>query len=262
MAGKPRPPLMRFVGGGRHFRLGVRDASGEMLAHEVVAGNVDLDAVDAFPDHRAHRASHLVRAVGDDLDALVVQVQLALVAQASGGDDLGRRRLEAGSRDPSGVDGVAHDDLGAGLRRCRRIEAGEAAVQQQLGVLHRDQDVLFGRDLAELLQADEVVVRDMGVRLGQAGHQRAAGAVEDLAAVARDLVPAARDRLDAVAFDQHLAGIDVVACPVEDAHVREQLRLHGARSFPACAVFMKARLGAVGGGARAPRRSRNDGGRP
>jgi len=209
-----------------------------MLAHEVVAGNVDLDAVDAFPDQRAHRAADLVRAVGDDLDALVVQVQLPLVAQASSGDDLGRRRLEAGPGDPSRVDGVAHDDLGARLRGCRRIEAREPAIQQQPGILHRDEDVFLGRDLAELLQADEVVVGDMGVRLGQAWHQGAAGAVDDFAAVARDLLfLAARDLFDAVAFHQHLAGIDIVARPVEDAHVGEQLRLHGARSLPSCVVF-------------------------
>ena len=116
VAGEPgaaaRAPLRRGadlrIGVGSHFRP-------ERLAHEIVAGDVDLDGVDALADREAHGAAHLVGAVGDQADALVVHVHLALVAEPAGGDDLGRGGAHARAGNLAGVDRVADHDLRAQL---------------------------------------------------------------------------------------------------------------------------------------------------
>ena len=93
----------------RHADLlvGVGRAAGRRVRVEVVARDVELDVVDALADAGADHLAHLLRPVGDQREALAVEVQLALVAEPAGDDLRGSPRAGAGPQ-LAGVDRVAH----------------------------------------------------------------------------------------------------------------------------------------------------------
>src|SRR5271163_322056 len=88
--------------------------------------------------------------------------------------------------------------------------------------------MLFGRNLAEILVARRADERQMAMALDHARHQGHAAAVDDLDAVAANLPLTARDRGDAVMFDQHLGRIALVVLAIPDLRVHNQIghRVH------------------------------------
>ena len=91
-----------------------------------------------------------------------------------------RGRADARARNAAGVDLVADDDVDPRLGRGRGIDAGEAAVEQQPGVVHRLEDVLFGRNFAEVGELRDVGEGDVTVGFDEARHQARAAAVDHL----------------------------------------------------------------------------------
>ena len=114
-----------------------------------------------------------------------------------------------------------------GLAEAALKIAGEALVEHHLGVLHRLQRVLLGRDVAQPFERRGVAEADMAVGLDQARHQRGAAAVDQSAAPSRgSFFAGLGDLLDPVAFDQHLAGIGLRACAIQDVDVGEERAAH------------------------------------
>ena len=79
---------------------------------------------------------------------------------------------DARARQAAGVDLVADDDVEADLGAGGAIGAGEAMIEQRLGVAHGEQDMLLGRNIAEVLVVHRAAEGDMGMAFDQA---RAAG---------------------------------------------------------------------------------------
>ena len=148
------------------------------------------------------------------------------VAEAAGDRQLGAGGAHARAGDLAGVDGVADDHVEARLGGRGAEDRGEALVEHHLGVLHGLQRVLLGRDVAQALQGRGIAEADMAVGLDEARHQGGAAAVHDMGAVARQLLAGLGDLLDAVAFDQHLAGIGLRARAIQDVDVGEERAAH------------------------------------
>ena len=105
----------------------------------------------------------------------------------------------------TGVDGVAHHDVEAGLGGGRTEQRGESLVQHLLGILDRFQGVLFGRNVSEALQVRRVAETDVGMGFDQSGHERPTLAVDHLHAIARQGGGIAGHGLDAIALDQNFS---------------------------------------------------------
>src|SRR5271165_4016182 len=88
--------------------------------HEFVAGDVDLQVVDALAAAPADRLADLVGAVGDHAEAFGVHVLLSLVGEASG-DHLRSGRAVARAGEMAVFDLLTDDDVDAQLGRGRRI---------------------------------------------------------------------------------------------------------------------------------------------
>ena len=89
------------------------------------------------------------------------------------------------------------------------------------------QDVLFRRHALDRVEAGLVVPREVRVRLGHAGHQRGAGRVDHGDACGGNGAHTLGHAGDAIALDQHLAGIGRCAAAIDDANVGEQHVWHG-----------------------------------
>ena len=87
--------------------------------------------------------------------------------------------------------------------------------------------MLLGRNLAEILIARRTDEGKMAMPLDHARHERHAAAVDDLGAVAANLPMTARDRGDAVIFDEHVGRIALVVFAVPHLRVHNQ-KGHGA----------------------------------
>src|SRR6266403_2272229 len=88
MAIHPLAEIAGHLDGGRHFALAHDGQAAMGHGPEIIAGDVDLYVVDAFPAAQAHNARHVIGTVGDHAEALVVHVVLAFVAQARSDGDL------------------------------------------------------------------------------------------------------------------------------------------------------------------------------
>ena len=105
----------------------------------------------------------------------------------------------------------------------------EAAVQQEGGVAHRAQQMLLGRNFAQVLVSRGADEAQMAMALDQTRHEELASPVDDLRrrAFARDAIGAGGHGLDAVAFDQDFAGIGGVVHAVPNHDVANEIgRLH------------------------------------
>jgi len=107
---------------------------------------------------------------------------------------------------PAALNLVAHHHLDPLAQGAGGMDAGEAGVEQHLGVVGRGQQLFFRR---QLQLRDEPVdgggPAEVAMTFDQARHQGVAAAVDDLCAIAAKL--AGRSDLgNAVALDQHLAG--------------------------------------------------------
>ena len=167
-----------------------------------------------------------VGAVADHAERFAVQMGEPHVAEPARHRHLRRRRQHARAGNVAGVDRVADDDVEPWLGRGGAADAGEALIEEDLDVLDRQQQVLLGRNFAQRLEARRVGEARMGVRFDQARHQRRAAAVDLLGAGGADRLARLRDRLDAVAVDQHLAAERRAAATVDHRHVPEQRLCH------------------------------------
>ncbi len=87
--------------------------------------------------------------------------------------------------------------------------------------------MLLRRDLAEVLIARRPDEGEMAMPLHHAWHKGHSAAVDDLRAVAANLPMTARDRGDAVIFDQHLGWIALIVLAVPNLGVHNK-KGHGA----------------------------------
>ena len=156
-------------------------------AGDVLAGEIELDRVDAVLHEGAHAAAHLVGAAHDGAEAefRIWQVRRRLVAQAARHRDLLARGQVARTRDQAGVDGIAGGDVEARLGAGGADAGREAAAQVALGDMRAPEDVLLQRHLLDRAQAGLVVPGKMGVRLGHARHQGRAGGIDGVDAGGR-----------------------------------------------------------------------------
>ena len=170
-----------------------------------VAGQDELDDVDAFADHFAHRPAHFDGPIGDDLERLMEHMGLAGVEGPRRGDEFGRRRAHARPGYASGPYFVADRDIEARLARRRAHYRRGAVIENAPGVVHGDQDVFLDRYLADLLGGRALGERQMAMAVDEAGHERRAAGVDGPRAVARKPPAPLRDGPNAVAFDAHFA---------------------------------------------------------
>ena len=187
-------PLVGDLDCGRDLGLAHRCDLGPSVGDEFVARDVDLDVVDPFATAKAHRASDLVRAIGDHAEAFGVHVLLALVAQASGHRDFRSGRAIARASEIAVLDLLAHDHVETQLGRRRRVAGREPVIEDERRVAAGPEQMLLGRNLAEILIARRTDEGKMAMPLDHARHERHAAAVDDLGAVAANLPVAARDR--------------------------------------------------------------------
>ena len=223
------PGLPRHLDRRRHFGVEIGDLLGLARMGELVARDIELDVVHAFTNADAAGLADLVRPVGDVAHRFVMHVELPLVAEPAGGDDLGRGRLEPRSGIASGVDHVPQHRLDAELVVADargREEARETLIEHLLRVLQREHHMLFRRKPPDLGQARAVGVADVGMGLDEAGHQGRAGTVHHRRAVGPDLAFALGDLLDEIALEQNLARIGALGLAVEDRHVFEECLCH------------------------------------
>ena len=151
------------------------------VAPVAVAGNVDLDVVDAVARREPRLPGEFGRAVAGDGEAdaprqfEVVGVEVAEIPRRR---DFLARGADAGARKHAAVDRVPHRHVEPRLRRCSAVEAGEAAFHQHLRVPERDQHVILRLDRHHRVHRPYVVERYMTMRLGEARHHRVPGAVD------------------------------------------------------------------------------------
>jgi hypothetical protein len=234
--------------------VGLGDRSGRFLVGEVgvlralgagdlLAGHREFDLVDADVDQFAHGFAHTLGAVGELRDRL---------DQGAAGDgDLGAVGQVAGPRDASGVDGVAADHIEPVFRRGGTEAHRVAGVQIGAGGLDAEQQVLLDRHGAEAVEVGGVVPREVGVRVAQPGHQRAATSLDHPGPLGLGGVDGA-DGGDAVVVDQDVTGVGVGAGGVEDRHVAEECRAgRNGHDEPSSALrLMRLRSRGISGGGR------------
>ena len=159
----------------------------------------------------------------------------ARIAEPADGGDLRTGREIARAGEAALVDEALGDDVEPRLGGGRAAAGGEAGVEHELGHLHGDQHVLFELHHLDRVDAGRVVPGQMQMRVDHAGHQRRAHAVDHRRAAVppprsrAEARGAAGDLLDAVALDQHLAGVGIFAGGIEDAHIGEE---RSARPLP------------------------------
>ena len=153
MAGDALAPIMRGAHADRQFLLAERDDFGARVADEFVAGNVEFDIVDALAAAQANRPADFVDAVGDHAEAFGVHVLLALVAEAARRGDLRPGRAIARAGEIAVFDLLAHDDVDPQFGRGRGIAGCEAVIEDERRVAAGAQQMLFGRNFAEILIA-------------------------------------------------------------------------------------------------------------
>ena len=171
MAGDALVPLMRDLDGGRHLDLAHRGDLGPRVGDELIARDVDLDVVDAFAAAQADRAPDLVGPVGDHAEALGVDMLLALVAQAAGHGDFRPGGAIARSGEMAVLDFLTHDHVEAQLGGRRGIAGRESVIEDRGRVAAGSEQVLLGRDLAEILIAHRTNEGEMAVAFDHAWHQ-------------------------------------------------------------------------------------------
>jgi hypothetical protein len=220
------------IGQGRDLGPGVAD--------ELVARDVDLDRVDAVANALPDHAAHLVRPIRDEPEALLVDVALALVAQARRHCDLRAAGAHPGAGDEALGDGVPGGDAQERLGRCRLEDAGEAVVEQQAAVLGGQEHVALGRNDAELRRGMDAGKGGMAVPLDHAGHQRHAGAVDDGGRFGGNGLAAPGDRRDPLAFDRNVAREHFRGFAVEDGRIPDHDAVHDKPPPCFCAGIVAA----------------------
>ncbi len=143
------------------------------------------------------------------------------------------------------VDEALRDHVETRLRRRGAAPGGEARVEHQLRHLHGDEHVLLRLHHLDRVDARSIVPGKMQVRVDHARHQRGAHAVDDRRAAHRagtEARAAPRHLLDAVALDQHLAGVGVLAGRVEDADIGEEDGFRAHAHFRSNATHIRCRL--------------------
>ncbi len=226
MRGHTLAPALGFIDAGGDLGLGEL-ALRRRHAGDRLAGEIDLQRIDAVFAEHAHAAPHLVGAGDDGAEGelMLRQVWQRRVAEAARHRDFLAGGQIARADDRAVVDGVADDDVEARLG-CRRTDATRPThIEITLGNAGTPQDVLLRRHALDAVERRLVVPRKMRVRLDHARHQEGAGAVDHRRP--RDrwralAVGGLHDTRNPVAADQHVAGVRLLAASVEDAHVGEQ----------------------------------------
>src|ERR1700761_4127453 len=107
-------------------------------------------------------------------------------------------------------------------------------IEQRLRVAHREQDVLLGRNIAEIGIVDCSAERDMRVSFHKAGHQRSAACLDHDGAVCGEFAGSSSDRFDSGAFDKHVGGIGGCTTTIPHAGILEKNWLHGTYLLNRC----------------------------
>ena len=107
--------------------------------------------------------------------------------EAASDGDLRPAGADARPRQAAGIDLVADDHIEAELWRGGAIGAGEAMVEQRLCIAHGEQDMLLGRNIAEVRVVHRPAEGDMRMAFHQPGQQGLAAGLDDRGALGREL---------------------------------------------------------------------------
>ena len=194
----------------------------------VFARQIELNRVDPVFDQRANRSADLFGSGNNqaEIEAGMGDVRGRRVAQAADRGDLRPGRQITRPRKTPLVYEPLGDDVEPRFRRRSATPGSKARVEHQLRHLHGDEHVLLELHHLDGVDARRIVPREMQMRVDHAGHQSRAHAVDDRrSTVGRGRSAEARrplcDLFDAVALDEHLAGVGIVAGCVEDADIYE-----------------------------------------
>ena len=183
--------------------------------------------VDAVFDELAHSTAHLFgsRDHNAKIEAFVRDMRRGGVAEATHRRNLRTRRQIARTGETSFIDETLGDNVEPRFGGCRATPGGEARIEHELRHLHGDQHMLFEFHHLDGIDAGGVVPGQMQMRIDQSGHEGRPHAVDDGVAMAsaRRCEPrrAAGNLFDAVALNDHLAGVGIFTAGVENAHIRE-----------------------------------------
>jgi hypothetical protein len=130
------------------------------------------------------------------------------------------------ARDAAGVDLVADYHVEPELGRRPGKRARESRVEQNAGVVHRDEGMFLRRDGADVGEGVFAAIPDMGVPLDEARHQRGAGGIDLRRPVPGQPLVSRGDGDDAVALDANLAGKRRPPRSVPDGGASEDDRGH------------------------------------
>src|SRR5260221_5923450 len=173
---------------------------------KIAAGNIDLDVIDTFAAAEPHDPGDLVFAIGDHAEAFVIHVLFAFITEATRHGDLRAGRAHAWSRQATGIDLIANDDIQAELGRGSAIGAGKTMIEQRLGIPHGEEQMLFRRNIAEIAIMDGTTERYMRMTFDQARHQGAAMAINGRSSFGGQLTWRSRNCANATAFHQDIGG--------------------------------------------------------
>lgn len=188
----------------------------------IVAGDVQLDAVDTFRHAQPSEFRYLHGPVGDDGEAVAELVRLAFVAQTAGDGNLRPTGAQSRSRQVAGVDRVADHHVDPQFGRRSAVAAGKPVIQQQPSVTGGDQSVLLRRGVAEVGGAGAADEGDVRVAFHQSRHQGHALGVNYVRPSRFKLADRGGDCSDPVVLDQNVSGVGGAAGAVPDAGVLEQ----------------------------------------
>ncbi len=222
MHGDGLPEIVGDLAG--HTQLGLahdRHAAARR-ADRSVAGHVELDGVDAFTGAQAHGARELVGTIGDQTEALPLQVQQALVPETAGDGDLRARGLQSRPGNAARLDGITNDDVQTELRARGAERAGEARFQQPARVVHRLQRVFLGRNLAEVHTLRTLAETGVRVPLHEPRHQEAARRFDHAGVIGMEARGQRHHGGDAFALHQHVRHDGRRAGAVPDAGLAEE----------------------------------------
>ncbi len=197
-----------------------------MLRHDRFrAGEDEFHRIDAERDH-------LVAEFLDLGDTLAVALTAAIDRALEG------RRFDAWPRQETARDLVAQPHFYLRPRRTAGERRGIAVIEDSLGVVRGDEDMFFDRrHEAGHDPIDGAGKGQMRMWLDEAGHQRAAAAIDNIRAGRRDVLAAACHCRDPILFDQHLARNSGRARAVEDRDVGDPDRGHSSLLRQLTAAF-------------------------
>ena len=150
-------------------------------AGDLLAGEIELDGIDAVLDELADGATNFLRPRDDnaEIETFVRDMRRCRVAKSADGGDFWTSRKIARSGKASFIDEALGDDVKPRLGSGGAAPSRESGVEHQFRHLHGDEHVLLELHHLDGIDAWRVVPGQMQVRIDHARHQGRAHAVDD-----------------------------------------------------------------------------------